>query len=505
MERDNVTSIRAGAEREDTRNGAVGKDTPPPLPHNIQAEQALLGAILINNDALDQVVDFLGARHFFEPLHGRIYDNARSLIEQGKLASPVTLRSFFGEDPTMQSVGGSDYLINLTVAAVTTIHAKQYGVLIYELALRRMLIEASENIRLQAQNASVDITPMDQVEAAENALYVITERERYAQGFQDFRDVLVEAVGMADSARNRDSGLSGLATGIRDLDQRLGGLQKSDLIILAGRPSMGKSALAANVAFHVANMSLTSREDETKEGGGVGFFSLEMSAEQVATRILAERAGVPSDRIRRGKISADEFGRLTESGRDLQDLPLYIDHTGAIPVATLAARARRLKRECPDLALIVVDYLQLATASNRRSQDGRVQEIAEITQGLKALAKQLDIPVLALSQLSRQVESRDDKRPQLSDLRESGAIEQDADVVLFIYREEYYLEQAQPEEGTPQHDKWREKMDRAHGLAELLISKQRHGATGVVRLQFQADVTRFSDYIPASHTPEETY
>ena len=487
---------------------AGGGDSAPradALPHNIQAEQALLGAILLNNDALDRVVDFLDARHFHEALHGRIYDEMRKLIENGKLASPVILRSFFIDDPEMQEMGGLDYLPNLTAAATTIINAEQYGRLIYDLALRRMLIQASENIRSLAQNASVDITPLDQVEQAERDLYTITERERYAQGFQSFQDALTDAVDMADKARKRDSGLSGLPTGLRDLDKKLGGLQKSDLIVLAGRPSMGKSALAANIASHVAEAAVRSRESEVPDGGAVGFFSLEMSAEQVATRILSERAKIPSEDIRRGKISNEEFNRLAQAGKELESLPLYIDHTGAIPITTLAARARRLKRECPNLSLIVVDYLQLATAYTRRTSDGRVQEIAEITQGLKALAKQLFIPVLALSQLSRQVESREDKRPQLSDLRESGSIEQDADVVMFIYREEYYLEQAQPSEGTSQHAKWRENMERAHGLAELLISKQRHGSTGVVRLQFQANVTRFSDLATSNQVPETPY
>ena len=475
---------------------AAGERTP----HNIEAEQALLGAILLNNNALDRVSDFLEERHFFEPLHGRIYATAKHMIQDGKLATPVILRSFFSDDAVLKEMGGADYLSNLTEAAVTIINAEQYGRLIYDLALRRMLMQASEEIHALAQEAPVDISPMEQVERAESALYAITDRERYAQGFGSFASVMAQAVEMAASAQGRDSGLSGLSTGISSLDKKLGGLQPSDLIILAGRPSMGKSALATNIAFHVARTGMDSLGED---GGAVGFFSLEMSSEQVATRILSERAGIASENIRRGAISEAELGHFTQVSAELEKLPLYIDHTGAIPVATLAARARRLKRES-DLKLIVVDYLQLATADKRRSSDGRVQEIAEITQSLKALAKQLNIPVLALSQLSRQVESRDDKRPQLSDLRESGAIEQDADVVLFIYREEYYLEQAQPDEGTPEHSKWREKMERAHGLAELLVSKQRHGSTGIIRLQFQADVTRFSDLASSSHIPEVT-
>ena len=480
------------------------------LPHNIEAEQALLGAVLLNNNALDQVSDFLEVRHFYEPLHGRIYAAAKHLIEDDKLASPITLRSFFSDDEVFKELGsGGDYLSHLAESAVTIINAEQYGRLIYDLALRRMLMLASKDIHILAQTASVDVSPMDQVEKAEKTLYEITERERYAQGFEDFPSVLTEAIEMAAHARQRDDGLSGLPSGIKDLDKKLGGLQSSDLIVLAGRPSMGKSALATNIAFHIAKLAMDSKDKDAKEGGAVGFFSLEMSAEQVATRILAERAGIPSEQIRRGSINEDEFKRLAQVSQDLQGLPLYIDHTGAIPIATLAARARRLKRECDakksNLGLIVVDYLQLATASTRRASDGRVQEIAEITQGLKALAKQLKIPVLALSQLSRQVEGREDKHPQLSDLRESGSIEQDADVVLFIYREQYYLEQAQPSEGTEDHAKWREKMAAAHGVAELMVSKHRHGSTGTVRLQFEASVTRFSDLAKSSYTPEENY
>lgn len=472
------------------------------LPHNIEAEQALLGAILINNDALDKVSDFLEDRHFFEPLHGRVYTAAKHMIEDGGLATPVILRSFFSGDAVLKEMGGADYLSSLTEAAVTTINAGQYGRLIYDLALRRMLMLASKEIIALAQEAPVDVSPMEQVERAENALYEITERERYAQGFGNFKSVITRAVEMAESAQKRDSGLSGLSTGINSLDKKLGGLQPSDLIILAGRPSMGKSALATNIAFHVARAGMDSRDDD---GGAVGFFSLEMSSEQVAIRILSERSGISSENIRRGSISAEEFRNFAQASAELHTLPLYIDDTGAIPVATLAARSRRLKREEKKLKMIVVDYLQLATADKRRSSDGRVQEIAEITQSLKALAKQLEIPVLALSQLSRQVEGREDKRPQLSDLRESGAIEQDADVVMSIYREEYYLENAQPEEGTPEHAKWREKMERAHGLAELLVLKQRHGSTGTVKVQFQANLTRFSDLASPAYTPDTIY
>lgn len=473
-------------------------------PHNIEAEQALLGAILLNNDALDRVTDFLEERHFYEPLHGRIYSAAQLMFETGRLASPVSLLSFFSDDPAIEEIGGANYLSHLTETTASIINTEQYGRLIYELALRRMLMSVGEDIYNRAHDAPIDLTPLKQVEEAEKALYAIIERGHYAQGFKNFHTVLGSVSEMARAARERDSRLSGLATGLADLDQKLGGLQPSDLIVIAGRPSMGKSALAANIALHIAKSGNEHKKEDIRFGGPVGFFSLEMSDEQVATRILAEQAEISSERIRRGIISKDEFNRFAQACHELQNLPFFLDHTGAIPIATLAARARRLKREY-GLALVVVDYLQLATPSHRRSNDGRVQEISEITQGLKALAKELEVPVLALSQLSRQVESREDKHPQLSDLRESGSIEQDADVVLFIYRDEYYLEQTKPDEGTPEHAKWQEKMERAHGLAELMIAKHRHGPTGVVRLQFQADLTRFSDYIPASRLPEATY
>lgn len=474
----------------------------PELPHNIEAEQALLGAILLNNDAFDRVSDFLESHHFYEPLHKRIYAVALKMFENNQIVSPVTLRSYFSDDSALEGMGGVDYFSHLAETTATIINAEQYGRLIYDLALRRTLMEVGRDIYNRAYAAPVEMTPVDQVEEAEKALYAITELGRYDQGFEKFGDILSTVAETAKKARERGGGLSGLATGLADLDRKMGGLQNSDLIVIAGRPSMGKSALAANIALHVAKSA--SKSGNALDSGPVGFFSLEMSDEQVAVRILAEQAEISSERIRRGTIDENEFLRFAQACQELQNLPIYIDHTGAIPIATLAARARRLKREY-GLALVVVDYLQLAAPSNRRSSDGRVQEISGITQGLKALAKELNVPVLALSQLSRQVESREDKHPQLSDLRESGSIEQDADVVLFIYREEYYLEQTKPSEGTPEHAKWQEKMERAHGLAELIISKHRHGPTGVVRLQFQADLTRFSDYVPASHLPQATY
>ena len=464
-------------------------------PHNIDAEQALLGAILVNNESYDRVASFLEVSHFFDALHGRIYEAAAKLITQGHLASPVTLKNYFERDEALAEIGGPQYLARLAGAATTIINAEEYGRTIYDLAIRRELIQVSIDMHTRAYDAPVDDTPALQILDAEQSLYQLAERGKYEGGFQSFHESLNTAIEMAAEAFKRDGGLSGISTGLRDLDNRLGGLQRSDLLILAGRPSMGKTALATNIAFHAAKAYKAEHHADgtvtATDGAIVGFFSLEMSSEQLAKRLLAEQSGVPSERIRRGNIHEDEFHQLVDAARELQSIPLYIDDTGGLTIATLAARARRLKRQ-RGLGLLVVDYLQLLTGSGKAG-DNRVQEVTQITTGLKALAKELDVPILALSQLSRQVESRDDKRPQLSDLRESGSIEQDADVVMFVFREEYYTSRREPTEGTPEHLQWQEEMGRVHGLAECIIGKQRHGPTGTVKLQFQADVTRFSD------------
>ena len=464
-------------------------------PHNIDAEQALLGAILVNNESYDRVASFLEVSHFFDALHGRIYEAAAKLITQGHLASPVTLKNYFERDAALAEIGGPQYLARLAGAATTIINAEEYGRTIYDLAIRRELIQVSIDMHTRAYDAPVDDTPALQILDAEQSLYQLAERGKYEGGFQSFHESLNTAIEMAAEAFKRDGGLSGISTGLRDLDNRLGGLQRSDLVILAGRPSMGKTALATNIAFHAAKAYKAEHHADgtvtATDGAIVGFFSLEMSSEQLATRLLAEQSGVPSERIRRGNIHEDEFHQLVDAARELQSIPLYIDDTGGLTIATLAARARRLKRQ-RGLGLLVVDYLQLLAGSGKMG-DNRVQEVTQITTGLKALAKELDVPILALSQLSRQVESRDDKRPQLSDLRESGSIEQDADVVMFVFREEYYPSRREPTEGTPEHLQWQEEMGRVHGLAECIIGKQRHGPTGTVKLQFQADVTRFSD------------
>ncbi len=477
-------------------------------PHNIEAEQGLLGAILVNNDAFYRVSDFLEAKHFFEPVHQKIFETAGSLIRMGKVATPVTLKTFFPADADILGMTLSQYLARLAAEATTIINAQDYGRTIYDLSLRRDLIGIGEDMVNVAYDAPVDFLPRAQIEDAERRLYELAETGRYDGGFQKFSQALTVAVDMAAKAFQRDGKLSGIATGLRDLDTKMGGLQPSDLIIVAGRPGMGKTSLATNIAYNIAKAYVPELQADgtTKaiNGGSVGFFSCEMSGEQLATRILAERTGIPSSHIRRGGISELDFEKIRECSIELQSLPFYVDETGGLSIAQLMARARRLKRQ-KGLDLIVIDYIQLLTGSSKRSNDNRVQEITEITTSLKALAKELNVPVIALSQLSRQVESRDDKRPQLSDLRESGSIEQDADVVLFVYREEYYLGNKEPRAGTPEYEKWQLDMSLVHGKAEVIIGKQRHGPTGTVELHFEASVTRFGDLAPDGQVPDRGY
>jgi len=463
-------------------------------PHNIEAEQSVLGAILVNNDAFYRVSDFLEPKHFFEPIHQQIYETAASLIRAGKVATPVTLKTFL-PDTDIGGMTVGQYLARLAAEATTIINAQDYGRTIYDLALRRDLIHIGEDMVNVAFDAPVDFAPRAQIEDAERRLYELAESGRYDGGFQRFANAMKVALDMAANAYRRDGSLSGIATGLRDLDVKMGGLQPSDLVIVAGRPGMGKTALATNIAYNIAKAHRDELQPDgtrkTTNGGIVGFFSCEMSAEQLATRILAEQTGIASSTIRRGGITEQEFERIRDHTIELEHLPLYVDETGGLSIAQLTARARRLKRQ-KGLDLIVVDYIQLLQGSGRRS-DNRVQEVTEITTSLKALAKELNVPVVALSQLSRQVESRDDKRPQLSDLRESGSIEQDADVVIFVFREEYYLQNKEPRIGTPEYEKWQLDMALVHGKAEIIIGKQRHGPTGTVALQFEASVTRFSD------------
>ncbi len=474
-------------------------------PHNIDAEQGLLGAILVNNEALDRIAGLLKPSDFYEPIHGKIFEVAEKLIIGGKQATPITLRTFFeNAEPVADNMTVPQYLVRLAANAATIINVAAYGQTIYDLAVRRSLITIGEDIYNTAHDSPVDAPPKLQIEEAENKLYALAEKDKYGKGFVNFETALTEAVKMAGNAFERSGQLSGLSTGLRDLDARMGGLQSSDLIILAGRPSMGKTALVTNIAYNVAKEYSGERQPDgtikTVNGGRVGFFSLEMSAEQLATRILSEQAEITSEKIRRGMIDQEEFNKLYNVSQDMSQAPLYIDQTGGISIAQLAARARKLKRQ-KGLDLLIIDYLQLLSAG-KRSGEGRVQEITEITTGLKALAKELEVPIIALSQLSRQVEQREDKRPQLSDLRESGSIEQDADVVMFVFREEYYIERTKPSEGTPEFAEWQDKMFQVAGKAEVIIGKQRHGPVGTVQLAFEGSYTRFSDLAPQDRIPE---
>src|SRR6202167_5360890 len=466
-------------------------------PHNIEAEQALLGAILVNNEAFYRVSDFLEPKHFLETIHQRVFELAASLIRAGKLATPVTLKTFLPAELDIAGLSLNQYLARLAAEATTIINAEDYGRTVYDLSIRRDLITIGEDMVNLAYEAPVDATPQSHIEDAERKLFELAETGRYESGFQRFAQALTTAVDMAAQAYQRDGSLSGLATGLTDLDSRMGGLQSSDLIILAGRPGMGKTALATNVAYNVAKAWAGEiRADghmATINGGIVGFFSLEMSAENLAPRIIAEQTGIPSNKIRRGGIDEGDFEKIKDVSIELQNLPFYVDETGGLSIGQLAERARRLKRQ-RGLDLLVVDYLQLLQGSNRRATDSRVQEITDITTKLKALAKELNIPIMALSQLSRQVEGREDKRPQLSDLRESGSIEQDADVVLFIFREEYYHQMRKPMEANKEKfAEWLAEGERVDGKAEVIIGKQRHGPTGTVELQFEAAVTRFAN------------
>jgi replicative DNA helicase len=466
-------------------------------PHNIEAEQQLLGAILTNNDVFDRVAGVINETHFYDPVHARIYEIASARIAKNALASPVTLKAFLEDDPGMKELGGANYLVRLAGAAISSFAARDYAQMIYDLAIRRKLMDLGRDISDKAARVEVQSEPREQIVEAEQALYKLAEAGQVNQGFQSFLSAVTDAVNMANAAYQREGGMSGVSTGLTDMDKKLGGLHKSDLLILAGRPSMGKTSLATNIAFNIAKAYKRGiRQDGTEgavDGGVVGFYSLEMSAEQLAARILSEASEVPSEQIRRGDMTETEFRRFVEAAKSLEACPLYIDDTPALPISQLAARARRLKRE-HGLDVLIVDYLQLVRPAT--AKDSRVNEVSEITQGLKAIAKELDIPVIALSQLSCQVENREDKRPQLSDLRESGSIEQDADVVMFVFREEYYKEREKPgDHELEAMGKWQEEMERLHGRAEIVIGKQRHGPIGTVELSFEGRFTRFGNLV----------
>lgn len=472
-------------------------ETPSPsyrvLPHNEEAEQGLLGALMIDNRAYEKIGDFLRPAHFFVPVHQRLFTAIVTMIDRGQSATPVTLKTYFEKDQDLQEVGGGAYLADLAAGVLSVINVEDYARTIYELHLRRELIALGEAMVNGAYAPTLDIDAQGAIEEAEGKLFELAENGETKGSFITLRDSVVTAIALAEKAYKTEGHVTGVTTGLLDMDKKLGGFQNSDLLILAGRPSMGKTALATNMAFNAAKAYA---ESGGKEGARVGFFSLEMSADQLATRILADQSGIPGDLIRKGQIKQDDFRKFVAASQLMAQIPLYIDDTPALSIGAIRTRARRLKRQ-HGLDLLVIDYLQLLRGTgSRQSTDNRVNEVSEITRGLKAIAKELNMPVLALSQLSRQVEQREDKRPQLSDLRESGSIEQDSDVVMFVYREEYYLSRTEPEPGTDKHLKWQESMERAHSIAECIIAKQRHGPIGTVKMHFDPNLTRFSDLDP---------
>ena len=458
-------------------------------PSNIEAEQALLGSVLVNNDIIDEISTIVTSTIFYDPAHIKIYEVIQSLNNKGMIANPITLKNFFEKDNMLTDVGGTEYLVKLTRFSGSAKQALDYAKVIHEMYLRRELVLISDKLSSDTLNANAQEQNAENIiEGTEKSLFDLAERGSFSQSFLKFNQALDQTIQMATLAMQSDQGIVGVPTGLTDLDEKLGGLHKSDLVILAGRPGMGKTALATNIAYHAAQ-NLSSRQEKSS----IAFFSLEMSSEQLSTRILSEQAKIKSDDIRRGKVTEEEINRYIETSRNIYNLPLYIDETPAITISTLCNRARRIKRLF-GLSLIVVDYIQLMRAPNSNGRnDNRVQEVSEITQGLKALAKELKVPVLALSQLSRAVESRDDKKPQLSDLRESGSIEQDADVVMFVYREAYYLENKQPKLGSIEHAEWQSKMNDVNGLADIILGKQRHGPTGTVKVEFEGIYTKFKD------------
>ena len=457
------------------------------MPCNIEAEQAVIGSILISNDIYDEISSIVDVKKFFDPIHAKIFSTIDMLIAKGLLANPITLKNYFENNEGLKELGGQEYLINITKFSTSAKQAIDYANIVHEMHVRRELIKISESVLNDASsNNEVTSSGEEMIQNAEKSLFDLAERGHFNRSFLKFESALKQTIEMARSAYQSEEGIVGVPTGLTDLDSRLGGLHKQDLIIIAGRPSMGKTALATNIAFHAAK-----NIEKKSSKSTVAFFSLEMSSEQLSTRILSEQSRIKSNDIRRGRVSESEFEKFIETSKNIFDLPLYIDETPAITIAAISNRSRRIKRLF-GLELVVVDYIQLMRSSGKKEYN-RVQEISEITQGLKALAKELDVPVLALSQLSRQVEQRDNKKPQLSDLRESGSIEQDADVVMFVYREAYYLENKEPTLGSIEHAEWQQKMDEISRLADIMIGKQRHGPTGNIKVEFEAMYTKFKD------------
>ncbi len=486
-------------------------------PHNLEAEQALLGAILVNNEAAQKVQDFLAPDHFYEPVHARIFESVLKLMDKNQIADPVKLKPYFEHDEALTEVGGAQYLVRLAASAATIINAEDYGRTIYDLAMRRNLIQIGEGMVNDAYDSPIDEEASEQIAAAEKQLFDLAELGQVESGVQSFSKALNTAVDNIRIAYEDPDSLSGIDTGLKHLNEKIGGMHGSDLVIMAGRPAMGKTALATNIGFNAAkryadDMAAGLDMNQSK-GAVVCFFSLEMSADQLAARILSDRSNlhysgpktIESHAMRQGKLDEDQFIAISRASIELQDVPFFIDDTPSLSIAGLRTRARRLKRQ-HNLGMIIVDYLQLLRGGAKGGgNESRVQEVSEITRGLKGLAKELHVPVIALSQLSRQVESRENKRPMLSDLRESGSIEQDADMVMFVYREEYYKEKDQPAPGTDLHAIWQAEMEALYGKAEIVIGKQRHGPVGIINLAFDKHVTRFSDLIEADHLPEQHF
>ena len=459
------------------------------LPCNIEAEQAVIASILVSNDIYDEISSILDSQKFFDPIHVKLYETIETLISKGLLANPITLKNHFENNEGLKELGGQEYLIKITKFSTSVKQAIDYANIVQEMHVRRELIKISQSVLDEVStNSDVGTSGETIIQNTEKSLFDLAERGHFNQSFMKFDSALKQTIDMAKSAYQNEEGLVGVPTGLTDLDSRLGGLHKQDLVIIAGRPSMGKTALATNIAFHAAKNIEKKGSKST-----IAFFSLEMSSEQLSTRILSEQSRIRSNDIRRGKVSEKEFEQFIETSKNISELPLYIDETPAITIAAISNRSRRIKRLF-GLELIVVDYIQLMKSSGKKEYN-RVQEISEITQGLKALAKELNVPVLALSQLSRAVEHRDDKKPQLADLRESGSIEQDADIVMFVFRESYYLQNKEPTVGSIEHAEWQTKMNEISHLADIMISKQRHGPTGNVKVEFEAMYTKFKDLV----------
>ena len=465
-------------------NLSIVKDQFKELPNNIEAEQGVLGSILVSNEIFDDVSSIISEENFYDPMHQKIFAAINNLIFRGMLANPITLKNYFEEEKDDLNI--PEYLVKITKFSTSVRQAVEYSKIIYDMFVRRELVKISEQTADNAKLVELDTNGQTIIEATEKSLYELAEKGSFSQNIVKFDSAMKQTIEMASAAFKNDEGIVGVPTGLRDLDDKLGGLHQSDLIIIAGRPSMGKTSLATNIAFNAAQ-----KLQESGKKSSVAFFSLEMSSEQLSTRIISEQARISSNDIRRGRISDDQFDKFIETSKNIADLPLYIDETPAISIAAMSNRARRIKR-VHGLDLIVVDYIQLMRGSIN-NKDGRVQEISQITQGLKAIAKELGVPVVALSQLSRQVEQRDDHKPQLADLRESGSIEQDADVVMFVYREGYYLSRKEPREATVEHAEWQAKMNEVAHLAQIIIGKQRHGPIGNVTLEFEERFTKFKD------------